>query len=163
MTIQDLHVAKVGEEDRSFLGTGWSFPPAFEPRPTGLAAQEGRHLRAALVRAEADIEQSLRILLATNPGERVMQPGYGCGIKRMVFEQVNESTLTEIRHLVEQAILFFEPRIGVNAVVLDTSRLIEGELPIHIDYTVRTTNSRSNMVFPLYLREGTGLGATAQS
>lgn len=163
MTIRDLHLSRVGEEDRSFLGTGWSFPPLFERRQHGPAAQQRHQLRAALVAAEEDIQQSLRILLGTNPGERVMQPGYGCGIKRMVFEQLDESRLTEIRHLVEQAILFFEPRISVNAVALDTARLLEGELLIHIDYTVRTTNSRSNMVFPLYLREGTGLGAAAAS
>ena len=161
MTVQDVQLTRVGEEDRSFLGTGWSFPPAFERLRRGAAVQEGHEFRAALVSAERDIEQSLRILLATNPGERVMQPAYGCGIKRMVFEQLNESKLTEIRHLVEQAILFFEPRITVNAVVLDTSDLLEGVLPIHIDYTVRTTNSRTNIVFPLYLREGTGVGPGA--
>jgi phage baseplate assembly protein W len=157
----DLHPVPVGEEDRSFLGRGWSFPPSFERLPRG-STEHGvaeHDLRAALVSAETDIRQSLRILLSTNPGERVMQPSYGCGIKRMVFEQLNESVLTEIRDLVEKAILFFEPRITVESVLLDTSDLLEGVLPIHIDYTIRTTNSRSNIVFPLYLREGTGLGA----
>ncbi|MBC7605042.1 MAG: GPW/gp25 family protein [Ramlibacter sp.] len=112
---------------------------------------------ASMISAEPDIQQSLRILLATNPGERVMQPAYGCGIKRMVFEQMNESTLTEMRHLIEKSILFFEPRITVNEIAIDTDHWIDGELRIHIDYTVRTTNSRNNMVFPMYFREGTGV------
>lgn len=145
---------------KRFLGTGWSFPPAFERRVhSGAGLDAARGLGAALVSAETDIEQSLRILLATSPGERVMQPAYGCGIKRMVFEQLNESLLTEMRHLVEKAILFFEPRITVNDIAIDAGRWVDGELAIHIDYTVRSTNSRNNMVYPMYFREGTGLGA----
>jgi phage baseplate assembly protein W len=144
---------------KRFLGTGWSFPPAFERRMHASAGLNGaRGIGAALVSAETDIEQSLRILLATNPGERVMQPAYGCGIKRMVFEQLNESLLTEMRHMVEKAILFFEPRITVEEIAIDAGLWESGELRIHIDYTVRTTNSRYNMVYPMYFREGTGLG-----
>jgi uncharacterized protein len=147
---------------KRFLGTGWSFPPAFERRVhagAGLDAALG--IGAVLVSAEPDIEQSLRILLATNPGERVMQPAYGCGIKRMVFEQLNDSLLTEMRHLIEKAILFFEPRITVNEIAIDAGNWVDGELRIHIDYTVRSTNSRNNMVYPIYFREGTGLGGGA--
>ncbi|MES2937662.1 MAG: GPW/gp25 family protein [Pseudomonadota bacterium] len=144
---------------KRFLGTGWSFPPAFERRMHAGGGMDGsRGIGAALVSAEIDIEQSLRILLATNPGERVMQPAYGCGIKRMVFEQLNESLLTEMRHMVEKAILFFEPRITVEDISIDAGRWEDGELRIHVAYTVRTTNSRYNMVFPMYFREGTGLG-----
>lgn len=144
---------------KRFLGTGWSFPPAFERRAhSGSGLDAARGISASLVSAEPDIEQSLRILLATNPGERVMQPAYGCGIRRMVFEQLNESLLTEMRHLVEKAILFFEPRITVHSVSIDAGQWVEGEVRIHIDYTVRSTNSRNNMVYPMYFREGTGLG-----
>ena len=111
----------------------------------------------ALVSADTDIRESLRILFGTVPGERVMQPAYGCGIQRMVFEVMNESTLTEMRHLVEKAILFFEVRITVNAINLDTSDWANGLLRIEVDYTVRSTNSRGNMVYPMYFREGTGM------
>ena len=144
---------------KRFLGMGWSFPPAFEHRmhsAGGLDAARG--IGAVLVSAEHDIEQSLRILLATNPGERVMQPAYGCGIRRMVFESLSESLLTEMKHLIGKAILFFEPRIDVNEITIDTGRWENGELRIGIDYTVRSTNSRNNMVYPMYFREGTGLG-----
>lgn len=146
------------EAGKRFLGTGWSFPPSFERRMHASAGFNGAlGIGASMISAEPDIQQSLRILLATNPGERVMQPAYGCGIKRMVFEQMNESTLTEMRHLIEKSILFFEPRITVNEIAIDTDHWIDGELRIHIDYTVRTTNSRNNMVFPMYFREGTGV------
>lgn len=134
--------------DARFLGTGWAFPPAFDVRSKA----------ALMVSQEEDIAESLRILLSTVPGERVMQPTYGCGLQRMVFETVNESTLTEIRSIVEKAVLFFEVRITLERVDIDTSRLFEGVLEIRLDYTVRTTNTRHNMVYPLYLLEASGRG-----
>lgn len=154
----------IPQGSKRFLGTGWSFPPCFERRmhaSSGLNSARG--IGAALVSNETDIEQSLRILLATNPGERVMQPAYGCGIKRMVFEQLSESLLTEMRHMIEKAILFFEPRITVESIDIDAGNWENGELRILIDYTVRTTNSRYNMVYPMYFREGTGLGVATES
>lgn len=133
--------------ETQFLGTGWSFPPSFD----------WRSKEAVMVSQFQDIEQSLHILLSTVPGERVMQPAYGCGIQRMVFENVNDSTLTEIKDLVAKAILFFEVRITLHEVEVDLDGLMDGLLRLKLDYTVRTTNTRTNMVYPLYLREGTNL------
>jgi phage baseplate assembly protein W len=133
--------------DTQFLGTGWSFPPSFD----------WRSKEALLVSEVQDIEQSLRILLGTVPGERVMQPAYGCGIKRMVFENINDSTLTEIKDIVSKAVLFFEVRITLHEIDIDWSDALNGVLRLKLDYTVRTTNTRTNMVYPLYLREGTNL------
>jgi len=137
----------------SFLGTGWSFPPTFDARTR----------QAALVADEEDVEQSLRILLSTTPGERVMHPAYGCGLRRMVYEVMNENTLTEIRDVVTKAILFFEVRITLNELKIDTSELLHGLLQLTLDYTIRSTNTRSNMVYPLYLHEGTSLGWLART
>lgn len=139
------------DEDKTFLGTGWCFPPQFRRRPG-----ESR-LAAQMVSAEEDIRESLRILMATSPGERVMQPGYGCGLKELVFEHVTESLKTEIRDRIERAVLFFEPRITLNRVGLDSSSMSEGLLRIELDYTVRATNSRSNVVYPFYFLEGTNI------
>lgn len=132
--------------DTAFLGVGWSFPPAFDARGKG----------ALTVDRVEDIEQSLRILLSTTPGERVMQPGYGCDLRRMVFEPVHEGTLTEIRSLVDKAVLFFEARIELEQVSFDTAGLQDGVLAIRLDYTVRTTHTRHNLVYPLYLHQGMG-------
>lgn len=134
------------ELDRHFLGQGWAFPPAFEPH--------GRAVR--VVSQVQDVEESLRILMFTAPGERVMQPNYGCGLHRLVFEVVNESTLTEMRSVIEKAVLFFEPRVTLDAVDFDFEDPLQGVLRIHLAYTVRSTNSRHNMVFPLYMQEGRG-------
>ena len=133
--------------DKSFLGTGWSFPPEFN----------GTARNVQTVSEEDDIQQSLFILFSTNPGERVMQPSYGCQLRSMVFENITVSTETAIKDMIERAVLFFEPRIDLNFIDLDKSRIEQGILDILIDYTVRETNSRSNIVYPFYFQEGTNI------
>lgn len=133
--------------DRSFLGTGWAFPPEFNKKANDVK----------LVSEEDDIRESLSILLSTSPGERIMQPSYGCGLRSMIFESISEGSVTELKDIVERAILFFEPRVTLNAVNVDTERVYDGVLEIILDYTVRATNSRSNMVYPFYFKEGTNI------
>jgi len=137
--------------DSKFLGTGWAFPPAFDPRTR----------EAVMVTQQQDVEESLRILLSTSPGERVMHPNYGCGLSRMVFENMDESRLTEIRSLVERAVLFFEPRVILHELLIDTDELFEGILRLRLDYSIRTTNTRHNLVYPLYLAEATQRAVSA--
>lgn len=133
--------------DSSFLGTGWAFPPAFDVA----------HGHAVMVSREEDVHESLRILISTAPGERVMQPGYGCALRRMVFQHIDQSAIAEIRDAIEQAVLFHEVRVTLNAVEFDTSELLQGILRIDLHYTVRTTNTRHNVVFPFYFLQGTAL------
>ncbi|GGC76677.1 GPW/gp25 family protein [Undibacterium terreum] len=132
------------DTDISFLGTGWSFPPEFSRRGV-----------VKMVSADEDIKQSLRILLSTTPGERVMQPSFGCGLKSQIYENVNESTVTVLKDLIRRAILFFEPRIVLESILEDTSLAQEGRLDFSIFYTVISTNARHNIVYPFYFREGT--------
>ena len=131
-------------EDNSFLGTGWSFPPQFNKSGAGVI----------MVSLEDDIRESLKILLGTSPGERTMQPSYGCGLRDLVFDNIIESAVTELKDTIDRAVLFFEPRITLNSVTIDTSEQFDGVLKINLDYTVRRTNSRSNMVYPFYYQEG---------
>jgi uncharacterized protein len=131
--------------NHSFLGTGWSFPPEFSLKKKDVL----------LVEAKEDIDQSLMILLSTRPGERILNPQFGCRIHNMVFEIMDEGTKTLAVEHIKQAILFFEPRIIVDNVIFDTSDIYNGLLMITINYTIRTTNTRSNMVYPFYLKEGT--------
>jgi phage baseplate assembly protein W len=133
--------------NNSFLGTGWSFPPSFEKSSGEVNMTSG----------EDDIQSSLHILLTTRIGERVMQPTYGCNLDELVFESLSSTTRSYIRDLVKTAILYFEPRIKLNKVELDDSRDIEGVILISVDYTVRTTNTRFNYVFPYYINEGTDI------
>lgn len=133
--------------DKGFLGTGWSFPPQFE----------GTACAVRMVSAEQDVRESLHILLSTHPGERVMQPAYGCGLKRRVFDSIDESTLSEVRDEIEQAVLFFEVRITLHEVEVDLADSLEGILRIVLDYTIRSTNTRHNVVFPFYHLQGSAL------
>ncbi|MDD5033799.1 MAG: GPW/gp25 family protein [Methylococcaceae bacterium] len=129
----------------SFLGRGWSFPPTFE-------AASGELM---MVEAEEDIRQSLAILISTVPGERIMLPQYGCALHSLIFESIDNTLLTEIKTVLADAILYFEPRIRVETIKITTDRMADGLLVIAIEYTVVQTNTRSNMVFPFYLAEGT--------
>ena len=104
---------------------------------------------------EADIQLSLQILLATRKGERVMEPDYGCNLDDMVFEPMTTTFKTYIRETIKTAILYHEARIDLNTIKIDDSRETEGVILIILDYTVRTTNSRFNFVYPYYKKEGT--------
>lgn len=130
----------------SFLGTGWAFPPAFE-RETGAVVT---------VSDEADIKESLDILLSTSLGERVMQPRYGCNLNDYVFEALSSSMIGFLKDRVEQAILFYEPRIVAEKVeVTDAGSfdLIEGRFIISVEYSIPGTNSRFNYVYDYYKNE----------
>src|SRR5450631_1183843 len=124
----------------SFLGTGWGFPPTFSK----ITAQVG------MLSDEPDIHSSLEILLSTRQGERILRPDYGCNLDELVFEPLTTTFKTYIKDLIGTAILYYEPRITVNKIELDDTGEVEGRILISIDYTVRSTNSRFNFVYPFY-------------
>ncbi|MET0266847.1 MAG: GPW/gp25 family protein [Duganella sp.] len=138
--------------DPSFLGRGWSFPPTFSNGRSGGAGGQ-----VAMVSGADDIRQSLHILLSTAPGERVMRPEFGCGLKNHVFEHVGYGTIVQMKELIERAILFFEPRITLDRIEISDRDIASGRLDIDLQYTVRMTNTRSNMVYPFYFTEGTNV------
>ncbi len=131
----------------SFLGTGWSFPPTFSKATSEVD----------MISDEEDIQSSLQILLTTRQGERVMRPDYGCNLDELVFEPLTTTFKTYIKDLIATAILYYESRIDVNKIDLDDTGELEGRILIIIDYTVRSTNSRFNFVFPFYKNEATDI------
>lgn len=132
-------------QNQKFLGRGWSFPPIFE--------NQGRNVRMA--EGEEDIRQSLQILLSTQIGERVMRPTFGWKRDALLFEPLSTSFATYLKREIETAILFFEPRIELNKLTFETVPDREGRIELRLDYTVRATNTRSNLVYPYYLDEAT--------
>jgi len=106
---------------------------------------------------EEDIRSCLHILLTTMVGERIMLPRYGCNLEELLFESLTTTLKTKIIDQIETAILYFEPRIDVERIDINTSRSWEGIVLIEVDYVIRTTNSRFNFVFPFYKKEGTEL------
>jgi len=127
--------------DRSHLGVGWAFP---------LQPVNGSLVYA---RYEDDVEQAIEIILRTSPGERVMQPSFGAGLREFLFAANSSSTHRRVEEQVRRALIDFEPRITVENVAaragLDDPNLME----IAIDYVVRRSNAFYNRVFPFYLNE----------
>ncbi len=113
-----------------------------------------------MLEQEADIASSLEILLSTTLGERVMLPEFGCNLEELVFESLDTTTKTLLADKIESVILYYEPRIKLEEVRLDSSRELEGVVLIEVIYRVRTTNSRFNFVFPFYKKEGTDINLT---
>lgn len=125
------------------LGVGWSFPVTL--------ARDGE---IAMSRFEQDVREAIWIILGTAPGERVMRPEFGCGIHRYVFSPADIRTLGQIRFQVEDALRRWEPRIELDKVEVEVGREHEGQLLIRIEYRVKATDSRFNLVYPFYLGRG---------
>jgi uncharacterized protein len=132
--------------DRSFLGTGWSFPPTFRREWYGVE----------MLREEADVHSSIGIILATMTGERVMLPGFGCNLQPFVFEPMNVPNIAMIEKIVKDALVIHEPRIIVEELV-STPFQEQGKLEINISYSIIVTNTRYNYVFPFYMSEATNI------
>lgn len=133
------------DPEQTILGTGWSFPPTFSRAD----------LSVVMVSGVDNVRQSLWVLFSTALGERVMLPDYGSQIWQMVFRSINTTLLTQLADMVSQAILYWEPRIDVVDISVTPDASDAGRVLIMVDYVVRRTNSRSNMVYPFYLREMT--------
>ena len=123
-----------------FRGVGWKFP-------VGLTQDN----QISVARYEDAIHQSVWMILDTAPGERVMRPRFGCGIHDLVFEVNSAGTTGLISSQVRQALLQWEPRINVLNVNVSSSSSQSNQLLIEIEYLVRTTNNRFNLVYPFYL------------
>jgi len=130
---------------RPFTGTGWGFPPTFSTNEQ----------KVVMTSDKEDIEKSLEILLGTIKGERIMQPSYGCNLNEMVFESFNLTMKNYLIDLIKTAILYHEARIEPSKIAIDESFIHEGRVHIEIDYIIRSSNSRFNMVYPFYINEAT--------
>jgi phage baseplate assembly protein W len=125
-----------------FLGKGWRYPVVHD-KTSGVAIGYG----------ERSISDSIWIILATAPGERVMRPDFGCGIHQYVFAVNDAATVGQVTKKVREALIRWEPRIDV--VDVDTEVKGHGEvLLINVHYRVRSTNNFFNLVYPFYLTVG---------
>jgi phage baseplate assembly protein W len=128
-----------------FLGRGFGFPPSFA---------DGQ---VRMVEDERDIHESLLILFGTLPGERVLQPRFGLDLSPLLFEPLTTTLRTLLEDRIVTTLLVHEPRIRVIELVVDDSQAAEGLLQIRLDYSVRSTNSRFNLVYPYYVGDANEL------
>lgn len=137
----------MSQEPKSFLGIGWNFPPKFNKETASTT----------MVADEADIEQSLKIILFTSYGERIMLPEFGSNLMSSVFDSVDSVMINVLKDNITQAVLEFEPRVTLNEVHIDETDVYDGIIRIKLDYTIRKINVRTNIVFPFYFKEGTNI------
>ncbi len=121
------------------IGAGWNFPLDVDARGGILLARGGE-----------DVAQAMRLILGTARGERRMRPEFGCGIHDFMFAPIDATTIGMVRYHVTEALGRWEPRIDVNDVRVNLDRDIDGCLLIEIDYTLRRTGDRRNLVYPFY-------------
>ena len=136
--------------DRSFLGTGWGFPPTFRREWYGVQ----------MLSEAADVYSSIGIILETINGERVMLPSFGCNLQPFVFETMNVPNIAMIEKIVKEALVLHEPRIIVEELI---SKVMQDpdRLEITISYSIILTNTRYNYVYPFYLKEATNIDTSA--
>lgn len=122
-----------------FVGRGWAFPLRLDS--TGAFA---------LSQGDDDVAESIRLILGTSPGERPMRPEFGCPIHELIFDTVDAGLAGRVGTLVEAALTRWEPRIDVLGVTASPDPAAPQILRIAVDYRIKSTNDRRNLVFPFY-------------
>jgi phage baseplate assembly protein W len=122
------------------IGRGWHFPPGLDERGTVALTSDGD-----------EIEQAIRIILSTAPGQRVMRPEFGCRIHDLVFAPNNPGTIGLASRYVREALGRWEPRIQVQRVDVQPDADNSGCLIVSVDYRVAGTHSRRSLVYPFYV------------
>ena len=122
-----------------FVGRGWAFPLRLDSRGAFLLVDDDR-----------EIEEAIRLILATAPGERPQRPDFGCGIHSAVFEQLDADTAGTVAWEVRRSLQRWEPRIDLDEVRVSFDTVDIGTLWIDVRYRIRGTNDPRNLVFPFY-------------
>lgn len=123
-----------------FIGAGWAFPARVSPRGG-----------VALIRGADELEASMRMILETAPGERVMRPDFGCRIWEHVFDATDATTLGAMSHAVREALVRWEPRVELEQLTVELDPDQRHVVRIDVSYRVRATNDRRNLVHPFYV------------
>lgn len=121
------------------LGSGLAFPVVVS------------HGAIALADGADDVEQAIRIILSTAPGERPMRPEFGCDLHTLVFERMSPATAGRMERAIRTALHRWEPRIEVEDVSIRPDGAHSGRLLVEVGYRLRQTNSRRNLIYPFYL------------
>jgi phage baseplate assembly protein W len=122
-----------------FIGAGWGFPLRVNSRG-GIA----------LVRRERELEEAMRLILATYPGERPMRPDFGSRVRDWVFRGTDNDSLGALKIEVINSISRWEPRVKITDVIITRDSADASLLRINIQYQPLDTNDRRNLVFPFY-------------
>ena len=130
------------ELDRPFLGKGLAYPLHVNARG-----------ELAMVSGAQDIEQAIRIILGTMPGERMMRPEFGCRVHELVFAPRDATTEALVEYYVKQALGRWEPRINVDQVNVDYENAFDGNIMVEIRYSIKNTHDQRSIVYPFFISE----------
>jgi hypothetical protein len=86
------------------------------------------------------IKQNFKMLLLTNPGERLMEPSYGVGLKKYLFSNFDEATFNAIETQIRQQIKIYMPVIQIQEITFDSSEIDTNILQATIKYAIPTLN-----------------------
>lgn len=121
------------------IGVGFGFPMGVDGRG-GIR----------MARGPRDIDEAIRVILSTAPGERRMRPEFGCAIHDYIFAPMDVTTMGMIRYYVIEALGRWEPRIALDSVRVRPDPQSDGTMLIEVDYTIRSSNDKRNLVYPFY-------------
>ena len=124
------------------IGSGFSFPMQVDALGSVEMSSDDENIR-----------QSMMLILGTAPGERMKRPTFGCAIHDILFEPNPSVTAAKIEYEVKRALLEFEPRVDDIEVDAMPDPMEESRMNVTISYTIRKTNTKSNLVYPFYLRK----------
>ncbi len=125
---------------KDIVGRGWTFPPRIDAQG-GIALTDERN----------ELEQAIKIILTTAPGERVMRPTFGCRLYELVFAPNDINTASRAMRFVEDALAMWEPRIRVVSVEARPDSEAAERLLIVIEYEIKATHDKRSLVHPFYL------------
>ena len=129
-------------DEKKFLGKGLNFPINTDARG-----------QLELVTGSKDIEQSIRIIIGTRPGERVMRPTFGCRAHELIFEPRSPSTISLLQEYVHDALRIWEPRIDVLQVTVVTDDSGGSALLAKIEYQIKATHDVRSIVYPFFIED----------
>jgi phage baseplate assembly protein W len=128
--------------NREFIGRGLTFP-----------LQVDSQGRLALTNGENEIFQSIRVILETSPGERVMRPTFGCRVWELIFEPRDASTEALLKEYVREALAMWEPRIEVTGVDILEEGAPQEVVMVNIRYLIKNTHDERSIVYPFYIMD----------
>ena len=119
------------------IGSGLSFPLSADQRGV-----------LALAHGVTDIEQAIRLILGTAPGERPMRPEFGCAVHDFIFDNIDAELIGHVESAIHTALARWEPRIEVTSLTFDLGESDSGTLLVTITYKVLATSRLYNLVYP---------------
>ncbi len=128
-------------DEGRLLGRGVHFPPRIDA--------EGRWAWSS---GEENIRQSIRILLQTEPLERLMLPEFGGGLKKMLFRPNTASTHRLMEEIITNALKRWEPRIVLNAVDIQPDPDDPDAANVTIRYTLASNDQTEQMRLRVLLK-----------